>query len=164
MAITFRALTDHEPGIIVRLLSDAYAFDPRYQELHGASWQDSDDFFFAHPQIADACCFVTADGDEPIGVVMWDPRQLPESVEIGHNGIVATRKGSGYGRLQLLEALARIRSLGARRIVVTTDDGLVPAQRMYESAGFVRARVRRNDDPADFVDEHLDYVLDVAQR
>ncbi|NTW41862.1 MAG: hypothetical protein HGA44_18605, partial [Cellulomonadaceae bacterium] len=44
-----------------------------------------------------------------------------------------------------------------------TDDGLLSAQRMYESAGFVRARVRRNHDPADFVDEHLDYVLDVLE-
>ena len=48
--------------------------------------------------------------EKPIGFVTWDPRNRPEYVEIGHNGIRENYKGRGYGRLQLEEAIRRIRT------------------------------------------------------
>ena len=67
----------------------------------------------------------------------WDPRNRPEYVEIGHNGIREQYKGRGYGRLQLEEALCRIREYeGLKRIIVCTNSNLI-APKNYESAGFV---------------------------
>ena len=43
-----------------------------------------------------------------IGFVVWDPRNMPEYVEIGDNCIVPKHKGNGYGKLQLQEAINEI--------------------------------------------------------
>ena len=46
---------------------------------------------------------VTCPDGEPIGFVTWDPRNRPEYVEIGHNGIRENYKRQGYGHRQLEE-------------------------------------------------------------
>ena len=43
--------------------------------------------------------FVTCYKGEPIGFICWDPRNRPEYVEIGHNGIRAKYKGNGFGKV-----------------------------------------------------------------
>lgn len=45
---------------------------------------------------------------EPIGHILWDPRNIPEYVEIGHNCIITKYKGNGFGKRQLQEAVDRI--------------------------------------------------------
>ena len=80
--------------------------------------------------------FITCLNGEPIGFVTWDPRNRPDYVEIGHNGIREKYKGNGYGHRQLTEALNRIKSYtGLKRIIVCTNSNLV-APKNYESVGF----------------------------
>lgn len=55
------------------------------------------------------CGQVTCVDGEPIGFVTWDPRNRPEYVEIGHNGIREKYKRQGYGHRQLEEAVRRIK-------------------------------------------------------
>ncbi|WP_216626421.1 GNAT family N-acetyltransferase [Paenibacillus phytohabitans] len=96
--------------------------------------------------------------DEAVGFVSWDPRNLPEVAEIGHNCIASAHKGKGYSKMQLQEAVNRILQNDVRKIIVTTNDDLVPARRMYESIGFTMYQTRPNQHIAGMVGEHLDYV------
>ena len=64
------------------ILQDAYSFDSRNKEI----WDESDDFFYNNPEIADKYGLVTCIDGYPIGFVTWDPRNTPGYVEIGHNG------------------------------------------------------------------------------
>ncbi len=73
---------------------------------------------------------------EPIGFVSWNPTNLPQSTEVGHNCILTKYKGNGYGKQQMKEAVSRIIAQGAKKIVVWTNEICVPAQHTYESAGF----------------------------
>ena len=73
---------------------------------------------------------------KPIGFVSWNPMKLPESAEVGHNCIATQYKGNGYGKRQMREAVRRIKERGAKKIIVWTNERLIPAQRTYESAGF----------------------------
>lgn len=73
---------------------------------------------------------------KPIGFVSWNPTNLPESTEMGHNCIMTKYKGKGYGKRQMQEAVRRIMAQGAKKIVVWINEICVPAQHTYESAGF----------------------------
>lgn len=73
--------------------------------------------------------------NEPIGFMTWDPRQRPEYVEIGHNGIGTKYKGNGYGHAQLEEAIRRIKEYDKlKRIIVWTNSNFV-APKNYDSLG-----------------------------
>lgn len=84
---------------------------------------------------------------------------MPEYVEIGHNCIISSCKGHGYGRMQLREALQRIVKRGAKRIIVTTNARSVPARRMYEGAGFKICGKRRNESRTGFFGDYIDYEM-----
>lgn len=154
--LTFAAIGDQPRGTLLALLRDAYGFDARFSSLWDETWQATDAFYVEHPQLA-RFGFVTLLGAAPIGFLVWDPRKMPEAAEIGYNCIASAYKGRGFGKKQLQEAVTRIKQAGARKILVTTDDILLPAQRMYESVGFVRVGTRKSDTPGDFVREHIDY-------
>jgi ribosomal protein S18 acetylase RimI-like enzyme len=109
-------------------------------------------------QIANKYGFITTLNDEAIGFVLWDPRNMPEYAEIGYNCIVSKHKSNGYGKIQLQEAVNRITQNDVRKIIVTMNDDLIPAQCMYESVGFTIHQKRKNQNIADFVGEHIDYV------
>jgi ribosomal protein S18 acetylase RimI-like enzyme len=158
MSIKFKKVSDFNRGILVELLSDAYSFDCRYEQSCYSDWKVFDNFFFDNLQIADKCGFITTRNDEAIGFVSWDPRNMPEYLEIGHNCIASKYKSNGYGKIQLQEAVNRITQDDVRKIIVTTNDDLIPAQRMYESVGFTIHQKRENHKNADFVSEHIDYV------
>lgn len=160
MGLEFHPFSDYPRGLMVSLLQEGYAFEPRYEQTWLKSWQEADDFFYNNLQIADACGFVSALNGEAIGFICWDPRKLPESVELGHNCITALHKGNGYGQAQLQEALRRIRLLHPKRILVTTDEDLLPAQRNYERAGFKLIGRRKNPWNADYAGDLLDYEID----
>ena len=135
--LEFKPLRNFERGTIYKMLKEAYSFDERYFQSEQEKWKtEADDFFFDHLHIADMCVFITTINNEPIGVVMWDPRKLPEEVVIGHNCIIPKYKGNGYVRMQMEEAIRRILQQGAKKITVSTNADLIPAQRMYESVGF----------------------------
>ena len=158
MSIEFKKVSDFHRGMIFDLLKDAYSFDSRYEQSCITNWLETDDFFFDNLHIADKYAFITTLNDEVIGFAVWDPRNMPEHAEIGHNCIVTKHKGHGYGKLQLQEAVNRITRNDVRKIIVTTNDDLIPAQRMYESVGFTVNQKRKSENIEDFVCEHLDYV------
>ncbi|WP_114496062.1 GNAT family N-acetyltransferase [Fontibacillus phaseoli] len=60
---------------------------------------------------------------------------------------------NGYGKLQLQEAINRITQNNVKIIVITTNNDLIPAQRMYESVGFTICQRRKKQHV-----EHIDYV------
>lgn len=153
MSIEFRKVSDFNRGIFFELLKDSYSFDCNYEQAYKSKWQENDDFFFDNLQIADKYCFITTLCGEAIGFVAWDPRNMPEYAEIGDNCIVSKHKGNGYGKLQLREAINRITQNDVKQIIVTTNDDLIPAQRMYESVGFTICQRRKQQNVA-----HIDYV------
>ena len=145
--LIYKNLREFERGTIYNLLCEAYSFDKRWEEANKEKWRaEADDFFFDHLDISDKCLFISTINDKPIGVVMWDPRQLPDQVTIGHNCIIPEYKGYGYGIEQMKEAIIRIKNQGAEKILVSTNRPLVPAQKMYESVGFKIIREEPNDE------------------
>lgn len=134
--LAFKNITDFPRGTLAALLKDGYAFEPKFAQYWQTQWQAFDDFFYDNPRIAEKYGFVTVLDDKPIGLVSWDPRNLPESAEVGHNCIATSHKGSGYGTRQMREAVNRIIAQGASRIVVWTNERLTAARRMYERVGF----------------------------
>lgn len=159
MELAFEKITDFPRGTLCSLLQQGYSFEPRFERDCLTQWRNFDDFFYSEPQIAEHSGFMTVLGQEPIGFVSWNPTNMPASVEIGHNCIAAAYKGNGYGRRQMREAAARIAAKGARKIVVTTNEILVPAQRMYESAGF--RFIKRSQEPVhpEYLGMRLHYEL-----
>ncbi|MBQ9332850.1 MAG: GNAT family N-acetyltransferase [Lachnospiraceae bacterium] len=91
------------------ILQDAYSYDTRNKKIWEDNWKESDEFFYDNPEIAEKYGLVTCVDGEPIGFVTWDPRNRPEYVEIGHNGIREKYKRQGYGHRQLEEAVRRIK-------------------------------------------------------
>ena len=159
--IEFRKISDFPRGTLYDMLADAYSFDERNRQIWDTDWKETDDFFYDNPEIADKYGLVTCLDGEPIGFVTWDPRHRPEYVEIGHNGI-KQYKGRGYGRMQLEEALRRIRQYeGLKRIIVCTNGNLV-APRNYESAGFTLYDRKPNNTETAYTGDYLWYQIILA--
>lgn len=154
MSIEFQKINHFPKGTLYRLLCAAYAYDRRYQNTNDANWHEADRFFYENPSVADSCGLITVLEEEAIGFACWDPRGLPACAEIGHNCISPGYKGRGYGKLQLQEALKRIRMRDPQKIIVTTNIDLIPARHMYESAGFTAVRTWKSKHF-----EHIDYEL-----
>ena len=80
-------------------------------------------------------------------------------MEIGHNGIREPYKGRGYGKLQLQEALRRIKTYeGLKRIIVGTNSNLI-APKNYESAGFTLYDQKPNDTESAYTGDYLWYEM-----
>ena len=157
--IEFRKITEFPRGTLYDLLVDAYSYDERNRRIWDTNWKETDDFFCDHPEIADKYGLMTCLDGEPIGFVTWDPRHRPDYVEIGHNGIREQYKGRGYGRLQLEEALRRIREYeGLRRIIVGTNSNLI-APGNYESVGFVLYDRKPNRTESAYTGDYLWYEI-----
>ena len=101
---------------------------------------------------------VTCIDGYPIGFVTCDPRNAPEYVEIGHNGIRSAYKRKGYGQLQLKEAIHRIKSYGLKRIIVSTNSNFV-APRNYESVGFKLYDRKENHSKSAYAGDYLYYEI-----
>lgn len=157
MKIEFRKFSEFPRGIMIDMLRDAYSFEPRYEEDWLEEWKKADDFFYDNLHIADACGFVTVLDDAPIGFICWDPRNLPDYAEIGYNCIMTRYKGYGYGKTQLREAVNRINGHGAKKIIVTTDERTLPAQKNYESVDFARIGIRENPLNPEYAGVLIDY-------
>ncbi|MGG0821576.1 GNAT family N-acetyltransferase [Paenibacillus turicensis] len=159
MGLQFNKTTHYPRGLIFDLLQDAYSFDARYEQHWSTNWREADNFMFDNPIIAEKYSFVTTLDGEPIGFIVWDPRNLPTYAELGHNCIRSLHKGKEYGKRQLREAVRRISEAGAKKIIVTTNEGLIPAQRNYEHIGFQLIRKRINEDNPDCAGQYMDYEL-----
>lgn len=157
MGIVFDKFSSFSKGTMYELLNDAYSFDENMAREWESNWKEADEFFYNNLHIADACGFVTAVDGKPIGFICWDPRNVPEHVEIGHNCIASEYKGQRFGQLQLQEAVNCIAKLDAKKIIVTTNEYLVPAQRNYMSVGFTLVQKRENDQNPDVAGMAMDY-------
>lgn len=164
MSIEFEKVSSFNKGILFELLADAYSFDQRCKKCWNSDWHEFDDFFFDNLQIADKCGFITTLNGRAIGFVSWDPRNMPEYVEIGHNCVAAKYKGNGYGKKQLQEAVDRIAGNDVKKLIVTTNGILKPAQRMYEGVGFKLNKRRKNESETEFTGEYMDYEYHINQR
>lgn len=159
MALSFHKFTDFPRGIMYDILIDAYSFDDKCRKCWDENWKESDDFFFDNPQIADKYGFVTCLDEKPIGFICWDPRNRPDYVELGHNGIRTEYKGIGYGKKQLQEALRRIKEYdGLKEIRVCTNSNLV-APKNYESVGFALYERKENHTETAFSGDYLYYRI-----
>lgn len=71
-------------------------------------------------------------------------RRLAEvdEAEIHLLGVDPRFQGQGLGRLLMAKALERIKEMGFHRTVLWTQPTMIPAHRLYESMGFVRAIAR----------------------
>ena len=161
--IEFRKIGDFPRGTLYDILVDAYSYDKRNRQIWDADWKQADSFFYGNPEIADQYGLVTCLDGEPVGFVTWDPRTRPDYVEIGHNGIRGKYKRRGYGRLQLQEALRRIREYeGLKRIIVVTNSNLV-APKNYESVGFVLYDRKPNSTESAYTGDYLFYEMILQQ-
>ena len=164
MSIAFYDTTAFASGLIFDLLQDAYSYDPRYALCWRQNWLEADAFMVANPDIARRYSFVTVLFEEPIGFLVWDPRKLPAVAEIGHNCIRTRFQGNGYGKLQLSEAIRRIRLFQAEHIKVTTNESLHAARKNYESCGFSLVATRRVAKQPAFIGDALDYALTLPSQ
>lgn len=157
METQFVPVTAFPRGTLCRLLREAYAFEPAYERNDLTHWQAFDDFFYGNPAIADRYGLITTLSGEAIGFVSWDPRNLPDFAIVGHNCITPAFRGRGYGSAQMAEAVRRMTEQGAHQIIVTTNQSLLAAQRMYESVGFTLCGRRDAPREKSYVQGLLDY-------
>ena len=157
--LEFKKFSDFPRETMYDILCDAYSYDNRNKSIWDSNWKEADAFFYENPEIADKYGMVTCLDSEPIGFVTWDPRNQPEYVEIGHNGIREKYKGKGYGRRQLEEALNRIKQYpGLKRIIVCTNENLI-APKNYESVGFVLYDRKENQSDSSCTGAFLYYEI-----
>lgn len=156
--IEFKSIYDFPRGTLYRQLKDAYSFDYNCIKYWERMWLEYDDFFYSNLDIARKYGFVTVVDGIPIGHITWDPRHLPNYVEIGHNCIITAYKGNKYGCIQLAEAIRRIKAYDVKKIIVTTNELMIPAQKNYESVGFKKICERDNKDTP-FAGKYLDYEM-----
>ena len=139
--IQFKKISDFPKGTLYSQLVDAYSFDSMCKKHWDNMWKEYDDFFYSNlDNIADKYGFITTVNDHAIGHISWDPRNRPEYVEIGHNCIISNYKGNGYGKKQLEEAIRRIKEYNVKKIIVTTNEITLSAQKNYESVGFKKSK------------------------
>jgi GNAT superfamily N-acetyltransferase len=140
--LAFTPFAQHEPGILVSLLSQSYAaylaLDPQAARTWPAEWAAYDQDVFQRPHTIGACGFVTCLRDQAIGFASWDPRAFPAHGVIGHNCILPAFRGYGYGTAQIRRVLDILRTRGFREARVATGDHpfFAPARQMYEACGF----------------------------
>ena len=147
-------------ALLARALSGSTALAQDYQKIFEKEWIEADNFFYNNLDIADNCGFITVLNNKPIGFICWDPRNIPDFVEIGHNCIASMYKGKKFGKIQLQEAISRIsRSIDAGKIIVTTDERLVAAQKNYESVGFRLIKKRPNKINPEYAGMLIDYEI-----
>lgn len=157
--IEFKRISEFQKGTLYNQLEDAYSYDSNNKTYWNSMWKDYDEFFYSNlKNIADKYGFITVVNGIPVGHISWDPRNIPDYVKIGHNCIISEYKGKGYGKIQLQEAIRRIKKYDVKKIIVTTNEFLIPAQKNYESVGFVKLNERDNQDTP-LVGKYIDYEM-----
>ncbi len=157
--VEFKKISEFPKGTLYQQLVDAYSFDPNCQIAWDEMWKEYDHFFYENlDSIADKYAFVTVVDGIAVGHITWDPRNRPDSVSIGHNCILSEWKGRGYGKIQLMEAVRRIKEYNVKKIIVTTNEMMLPAQKNYESVGFIKVSERMNKETP-FAGNDIDYEM-----
>jgi GNAT superfamily N-acetyltransferase len=144
--LTFTPISLYHPGALADLIKESYAVlvkdSPEYWEAEKENWEDFDRQAFAHPDSVGKCVFVSVLDDRPVGLASYDPRQEPRYGIVGQNCILPEFRGRGFGKLQILEVLRRLKDRGIATAQVTTSEHpfFAPARKMYESLGFQEVR------------------------
>lgn len=88
---------------------------------------------------------VAEDEGEVVGFVHFTMNLETKNGEIGLNAVGPAHQGKGYGKLLYQSAMERMKERGVTFVVVGTggDNSHIPAQRAYESCGFVRLPLAR---------------------
>lgn len=162
--IKFEKISSFKKGTLYSLLVDAYSFDQNCIKYWDKMWKEYDEYFYSNlTNIADKYGFITTVDGTIVGSISWNPRKLPDYVEIGHNCIASKYKGLGYGKIQLEEALRRIKEYNPNKIIVTTNEMLLPSQKNYESVGFVKVGTRVNNETP-FSGNYIDYEMKLMKK
>lgn len=161
MNIEYRKITEFPRGTLAALLKDGYSFEPKFELYWKNQWDEFDDFFYDNPNIAEFAGFMSVLNGVPIGFVSWNPTHLPKFTEVGHNCIATKYKGMGYGKAQMIEAVRRIKAQGAKKIIVCTNERLVPAQHAYENAGFCFVEKSKETICPEFAGQRIHYEIKV---
>ena len=157
--IEFKKISEFPKGTLYNQLVDAYSFNGECKKNWDNMWKEYDDFFYSNLDIADKYGFIMVLDGKAIGHISWNPRNRPNYVIIGHNCILTKYKGYGYGKLELQEAIRRIKEYDdLKKIIVTTNEITVPAQKNYESVGFIKVRERINNETP-FSGNYIDYEM-----
>lgn len=141
MEIVYQSFQDFPLGTVARLLSEAYSgaesSDPEFWMRERIHWNEYDRQVHEFPTTIGASGFVSVLEKAPIGMASWDPRQRPIA-KVGHNCVVPSHQGKGYGKAQLERVLFILGDKGFEKVLAETGDCLffVSAQRMYTSCGF----------------------------
>ena len=98
-------------------------------------------------------CYLLMNGDEPVGtftLLIFDALVHGGAREALIDGVVVApvRRGQGYGRLMLKEAMRIARESGCYKLALSSNQKRVDAHRFYESLGFERHGVSFAIDPA----------------
>lgn len=156
--IEYKKITEFPKVTLYHQLMDAYSFNENCKKYWDNDWLEYDDFFYSNIDIANKYGFITVLDKIPIGHLTWDPRHIPDYVIIGHNCIKSEYKKKGYGKMQLEEAIRRIKKYDVKKIIVTTNELMLPAQKNYEAVGFVRIAERKNCETP-FSGNYIDYEM-----
>lgn len=159
--IEFKKISAFSKGTLYSQLVDAYSFNDNCKKYWNDMWKEYDNFFYENlDNIADKFGFITVVDGNVVGHISWDPRNIPAYVIIGHNCIISKYKGNGYGKIQLEEAIRRIKEYNIKKIIVTTNELTYPAQKNYESVGFKKIGVRKNNETP-FSGDYIDYEFNI---
>lgn len=157
--IEFKKISEFPSGTLYHQLVDAYSFCTDCRKNWDKMWREYDEFFYKNlDSVADKYGFVTVVDGVVVGHISWDPRNRPEYVLIGHNCILSDFKGNGYGKIQLQEAIRRIKQYQVKKITVVTNKITVSAQKNYESVGFKKVTERLNKE-FPFAGNYIDYEM-----
>lgn len=140
--IEFKSAIEFERGTIYNLLCEGYAalleVKPGFVDEYKMSWKKADDDIFDCPDTIGRCILISTINEEPIGLVSWDPRKVPDEGMVGQNCILPSWRGKGYGKQQIRKVMEIFKSQGTRVIKVITDNHpfFIPARKTYLSCGF----------------------------
>jgi len=150
--ITFSPIASLNRGQIYEILKDSYhdlleKYDPRNKKKYLESWEQADKDAFDNPDTIGKCIFATYSDDELIGFASWDPRHFPKYGIIGQNCVLSKYKGRGFGKLQIEKLLSIFKKAKCKKVIVSTGNNefFIPAQKMYESLGFVEIAKHLNE-------------------
>ena len=140
MKLRYTSPSEHEPGTVFSLLKQAWTtqWNPELEE----KVRQFDREVTEYPDTVGVCTFITCLETEPVGMASYDPRQKPEKGIIGWNCVTPQYQRRGFGRNQIQEIIRIFQEIGIRKACVTTtnEDFFIPAQKTYESCGFIKSR------------------------
>ena len=125
-------------GTVLEIIEASYrdylACFPEIWTREQKGWKELDQLA---AEIPGTWIFLSCCADKIVGMASFDPRNFPKAI-IGHNCIIPEFRGRGFGKLQVVELLRRIKERSFTEIEVTTgdDDFFEAARRMYKSCGF----------------------------